>query len=175
MGAAIARTPRWQTAHTLHFTGALFALFGLVGIYAHERMRAGPLGFVGFVLAFIGTAMFVGTGMITAFIWPMIAVHAPDVVEAGGAIFQGPVSVFAFLLTAVTASVGYFVFGIATLRAGVFPRTVTVMLMLGALLGMLPPHPVGWLPWVWLVLGTVLYGVALVWFGSILWTENKEE
>ena len=175
MGAAIARTARWQAAHTLHFVGALFALFGLVGIYARERVQVGSVGFAGFVLSFIGTAMFVGTGMITAFIWPMIAVQAPSVVEAGGAIFQGPVSVFAFLLTAVTASIGYFIFGVATFRAAVFPRTITAMLTVGAILGMLPPHPVGFLPWAALVFGTVLFGAALVSFGSLLWMQRGEQ
>src|ERR1017187_2128900 len=42
----------------------------------------------------------------------------------------------------------------------------------GAILGMLPPHPVGALPWWALVLGGVLYGAALIWLGAFLWVKN---
>jgi len=175
LGAEIARTARWQIAHTLHFVGALFALLGLLGIFARQREQLGSFGLVGFVLSFMGNAMFLGTGMITAFIWPMLAVHAPATVEPGGAIFGWPHSVLAFALTAVTLSIGYVLFGVAMVRAGVFPRWSIVMLVVGAILGMLPPHPMGMLPWGGLVFGGVLYGAALVWLGSILWTEPSRD
>ena len=65
------------------------------------RERLGELGVCrDLSLSFIGNAMFLGTGMITAFIWPMLAVHAPATVELGGPIFHAPVSALAFLLTA---------------------------------------------------------------------------
>ena len=110
--------------------------------------------------------------MITAFIWPMLAVHAPATVEPGGAIFGWPHSVLAFALTALVLSAGYILFGIAMWRAGVFPRASILMLVIGAILGMLPPHPMGALPWGGLVFGGVLYGAALVWIGSILWAKQ---
>jgi hypothetical protein len=174
LGAEIARTARWQIAHTLHFAGGLFALFGLLGIFARQREQLGLLGIIGFIFSFIGNAMFLGTGMITAFIWPMLALHAPATVEPGGPIFGWPHSVLAFALTAVTLGIGYVLSGIAMLRIGVFPRWCILMLVTGAILGMLPPHPMGALPWWGLVFGGVLYGAALVWLGCILWTENPQ-
>jgi hypothetical protein len=172
VGAAIAQTARWRLAHTLHFVGALFALIGVVGLYAQARDRLGALGAVGFVVSFCGNAMFLGTGMITAFIWPMLAVHAPATVELDGAIFHAPVSAAAFLLTAVTMTVGYVLFGIALLQARVFPILAVVMLVVGAILGMFPPHPATPFPWAGLVLGGVLYGAAMVWLGIGLWRRN---
>ncbi len=173
LGAAIAQTVRWQTAHALHFVGAMFALLGLLGIFARQREQLGSFGLLGFILSFIGNAMFLGTGMITAFIWPMLAVHAPATVEPGGAIFGWPHSVLAFALTAVVLSTGYVLFGVAMVRVGAFPRLSIFMLVTGAILGMLPPRPMGVLPWGGLVFGGVLYGAALVWIGSILWAENS--
>ncbi len=175
LGATVARTQRWQIAHSLHFVGALFALLGVLGLFARQRGHLGCLGFVGFVLSFVGNAMFLGTGMITAFIWPMLAVNAPATVEPGGAIFGWPHSVLAFGLTALTLSTGYTLFGIAMLRAGIFPRWAILMLVSGAILGMLPPHPVGALPWGGLVLGGVLYGAALVYLGFILCVERPQD
>ena len=122
LGAEIARSPQWRLAHTFHFIGAAFALVGLPGLFSQQRAALGWFGLTGFVLSFLGNAMFLGTGMITAFIWPMLAVDAPTCVEVGGPIFGSPVSVLAFALTAIILVIGYILFGIATLWAGVLPR-----------------------------------------------------
>src|ERR1700674_5150738 len=66
MGAAIARTAQWRLAHTFHFAGAAFALLGLPALYAQQEGALGWLGSTGFILSFLGNAMFLGTGMITA-------------------------------------------------------------------------------------------------------------
>ena len=170
VGAEVARTTAWRIAHSLHFVGATLALLGLVGLYARQSRQAGRLGLVGFVVAFIGTAMFVGTGMITAFVWPMLAQHAPAVVEHDGAMFTLP-ALIALALTAAGVSVGYVLFGIATLRAGILPRTGTLLLVVGAVLGMAPPQPLGPMPWAGLVLGGVMFGGGSAWLGYALWSE----
>jgi hypothetical protein len=171
VGAEVARTGRWRLAHTLHFAGASFALLGFVGIYARQRERAGRLGLIGFVVAFAGLAMFVGTGMLTAFVWPTLADHAPSVVEEDGAMFDAP-AVVAFALTAITVTTGYLLFGLASLRAGVLPRDGTLLLTVGAVLGMAPPQPLGAMPWAGLVLGGVLFGLGSVRLGLALWREG---
>jgi len=175
MGAAIAQTLRWRLAHTFHFIGAAFALLGLPALYLQQRDAMGWFGFTGFALSFLGNAMFVGTGMITAFIWPMLAVDAPICVDLGGPIFSSPISILAFKFTAIFLIVGYFMFGVAMLRAAVFPRMAALVLAIGAILGMLPPHPVGPSPWWVLVLGGVLYGGALCWCGAYLWIKNAPQ
>jgi hypothetical protein len=172
LGAPIAQTLRWRSAHSLHFVGAAFTLLGLPGLFAQQRALLSRVGIGGFVLSFLGNAMFLGTGMITAFIWPMLALYAPICIGVGGPIFGSSTSLLAFALTAMLVISGYLLFGFASLRAGVLPRAAVLTLTVGAILGMLPPHPVGALPWWVLVLGGVLYGVALVWLGAILWIRN---
>lgn len=175
LGAASALTIRWRLAHTFHFLGAAFALLGLPGLYLQQRAALGWFGLVGFILSALGTAMFLGTGMVTAFIWPMLAVYAPACVEPGGPIFSSTISATAFVLTALVLAGGYTAFGVATLRAGVLPRLYILALVVGAILGMLPPHPVGPLPWWALVLGGVLYGAALARLGGFLWSKNPTQ
>jgi hypothetical protein len=172
LGAEIARTPAWRIAHGLHFLGAAFALLGLTGLFAQQRDSLSRWGVLGFILSLLGNGMFLGTGMITAFIWPMLAFYAPLCIGAGGPIFGSPLSLPAFSLTAALFISGYGLFGFATLRAGVLPRVPTVLLVIGAILGMLPPHPVGALPWWALVFGGVLYGMGLVWLGAFLWDSH---
>jgi hypothetical protein len=171
VGAEVARTSAWRIAHTLHFAGAALMLIGLVGLYVLQRPRLGALGLIGFVGAFAGTAMFVGTGMITAFVFPMVAVQAPEVLEAEGAMFSPP-ALFAFSLTAVTLTLGYALFGFVMVRINVLPRAATVLLVVGAIMGMIPPQPLGAMPWAGLVLGGVLYGAGAVWLGYRLWRDG---
>jgi len=42
-GAQAPLSVRWFPAHTFHFLGALFALFGLLGLGARQREAAGRL------------------------------------------------------------------------------------------------------------------------------------
>lgn len=169
VGAEVGGSAAWQRAHTLHFVGAALSLFGLLGLFAFQRERLGKLGLFGFLVAFLGQTMFVGTGMITAFVWPMVARQAPEAVELGGAMFSAP-ALYSMSLTAVLVIAGYLLFGVATLRAGLLPRWGTVVLMMGAVAGMVPPHPLGPMPWAGLVLGGVLFGVGSVSLGHALWT-----
>ncbi len=71
-GAHLAMSSGWSISHSLHFYGAIFVLLGVVGLYARQADRAGGLGVIGFVLALIGAGLYVGTGMITAYIWPLL-------------------------------------------------------------------------------------------------------
>ncbi len=116
--------------------------------------------------------MFVGTGMITAFIWPMLAERAPGVVEISGAMFAPP-ALTALKLTAIFVPLGYILFGLATLCARILPRWGTVLLIVGAVLGMIPPEPLGPMPWFGLVLGAVLFGAGSIWLGYALWMESR--
>ena len=102
-GAEVGLTRAWVIAHSFHLLGATFSLLGIVGLYLLQADKMGRLGFWSFVLSFVGTAWFVGTGLITAFIWPMMAAVAPEVVAAEGAIVVPP-PLFAFAATAVMLS-----------------------------------------------------------------------
>jgi hypothetical protein len=60
---------------TLYLVGLILLAVGPVGLYAQQSETAGPLGLVGFLLAFAGTVFFTG------FFWANIFV-APDLVIA---------------------------------------------------------------------------------------------
>ena len=120
-------------------------------------------------MAFIGTALFFGLGMITEFIMPDFADKAPELFQPSGAFGDptevhpiAPVSLLVFL-------VGHVLIGIAVMRAKVLPRWSGAALIVGSVL-FLPP-----LPWPIPVVGSVMYGAALVWMGYALWTGTTEE
>jgi hypothetical protein len=46
---------------TLYLAGLILIAVGLVGLYAHQSETAGPLGLVGFLIAFAGTVSLRGS------------------------------------------------------------------------------------------------------------------
>ncbi len=168
VGAVVALTSGWRFAHTFHFIGATASLVGLMGLYAVQARRAGRFGLAAFILAFLGTGMFVGSGMLTAFVWPMVAEQAPAAVDHGGAMFDLP-ALLSLALTAATLAVGYLLFAAASWRAGVLRRGAVVVWAVGGALGMVPPQPLGPMAWPGLVASGVVYAVGAVWLGRTLW------
>ena len=53
---------------------AVLVQLGLVGLYARQARSVGTLGLVGFVLAFIGVQLSMGTSFVDAFAKPVIMV-----------------------------------------------------------------------------------------------------
>ncbi len=134
----------------------LFALVlvlgGLVGLYARQAASAGVLGLVGFVAAFSGTTLSVGIAWLPLAV-PSLAVAASTI--AGKAPWEATWAGLALVF------VGWALFAAATIRAGVFPRSVAIVLLLGAVLSFLAF--VG-LP------GTLVLDAAITWMGSTLLT-----
>lgn len=172
-GEHVAHNNAWIPAHSFHFFGALFALFGLVGVYVRHWDPLGRPGFVAFVMAFIGTAMFVGTGMITATLWPAIAEDYPPFVAENGGMFEDPLTAAATTATYVFLSLGYGLLGAVMLRKHLIPWPAAVLLVAGILLFSAPVDPVGPAPWFARYAGAVTFGAALAWIGYLQWRSNE--
>jgi hypothetical protein len=138
-----------------------FCLLALVAVAAYLRQahQAGRLGVAGMIGAVVGTMFLGGDLWFETFYVTYIADHAPEVLELepSGLIVIGAIS--SYLLFAA----GWALFGLASLRAGVFPRVISVAIVIGGLLGfqaLLPPWGVG-------------LGLAMVWLGVwLLRTRN---
>ena len=136
----------------LFLISTVLLLISLPGMYVRQANAVGWLGLVGFVLMQAGMVLF--AMLATPALWyPSLKMPFPE-------------SASAFAL-GIAASLGLLLTGIATLRAGVFPRWASIVLLVGAALFIfgffisefLPPM-IG--PGV--ILGAAL-GVALAWFG----------
>lgn len=167
---AVATTPQWFASHAFHFVGALLLLVGLPGLYLRERERTGLAGLVGFLLAFLGTALFVGTGMSSTFLWPAIAFEAPTFVASGGAMFTHPLALGPILAARVFLVLGFVWLGVVSFRAGVLPRWGSLLVVVGVVATNLPTEPVGPVPWMIAVLGGVILSLGFVAWGWALWT-----
>jgi hypothetical protein len=113
-----------------------------------------------------------------AVILPLLATGAPKFVEGFVGITSGSPSEVSlgvlpvvYSLTSVLYLLGGVLLGIATFRAGILPRWAGAALVVATLaplvLSLLLPHE-------FIRLAAVPMGVALVWLGYTLWSEQRE-
>lgn len=119
-------------------------LFGILGVYGYQHEKVGLLGFLGFLLALVGAAIITG----------------PD-----GAI--GGVEMY--LVGSLMISVGLALLAIASWRAELLPRAVSVLWLLSMLVGV-GGFAVGGLAVTFLIAG-VAFGLAFMLAGVKIWLD----
>jgi uncharacterized membrane protein (DUF485 family) len=142
--------------HSLRWGLALLAtyalLIALTGLYARQATAAGRLGLVGYLVAALGTLLLAGDWWYETFVTPLIVAQAPELLNTapGGSILIGAAATFG------SFALGWVLFGIASYRAGVFPRGATILMVLGGITGILAlaapfqiplALAVGWMGW----------------------------
>ena len=166
-GPEVGASSQWAWSHTFHFLGGLFGSFGLLGL-AGRQLRVGTrFERAAFLIAFAGTVMYTATGVITAFVWPILAEHAPMMTEASGPIFSPPHPVIG--ITALVFSLGFILLAITLDRAKILNRLWTAALIVGALLLIPPPPPLSSVPWALFPVGGLLFGIGVVGIGLAIW------
>ncbi len=81
--STVATTASFVVETWLFLLGTLLVLFGLFGLYDRQSDAVGPLGVVGFLVAFLGTALAVGASWVAVFIDHLVAAEAPALLDAG--------------------------------------------------------------------------------------------
>ena len=130
-------------------------VLALVAAYDREARPAGTLGVVALGAAIVGTVFMAGDWWYEAFAVPRTAEVAPEVMDTfvGGRLLMGGVLSFALF------GLGWVLFGIASLRARVFPAAISVAILVGGFLSGVPIS----IPY---LTGGVILGVAIVWLGA---------
>jgi hypothetical protein len=146
--------PLFVPSAIAYFVAFCALLIALVAVYGWEARRAGALGVVGFVAAMVGTMFLAGDAWFEAFAVPWIRDVAPEALyKPSGLLVRGAFSSY------VLFSIGWALFGIASLRARVFPVAISLAIVVGGLVGfraLEPPYAIplglaiGWLG-VWLL------------------------
>jgi hypothetical protein len=108
-------------SHMLLVVSWLFILLGLPGLYAYQAGRAGRMGVVSFALLVVLVAYHVYLTLYEAFVTPLLADEAATqgLIGPGGELAHGVEAVSMIFMPFIVA---FPLFGIATLRAGVYPR-----------------------------------------------------
>jgi hypothetical protein len=104
-------------------TAHVVLVFALVALFAAQAERVGVLGALGMmILSVVGTTLASGTVLVE-----IAGASGAEVAAVTGADLSGALS----LLGGLAFLIGLVLFGIATMRAGVFPRWAGALLILG--------------------------------------------
>lgn len=153
--------PDWTWLNGLALIMTVLTPLALVSLYLAQVEGAGRLGFVGFVMAFLGSMLFSSVQFDEAFLWPILVSEAPGFLDPAGPMLTNPGFSTIYLLMGMLYMLGFVLFAIATLRASVFPRVAAALLLFGVPLfagGMFFPPLVR-------AAGAFLAGVSLIWMG----------
>ena len=134
-------------AYVVAFCGLLIAL---VAVYTWQASRAGAFGVIGFVAALVGTLFLAGDAWFEAFAVPWLADVAPEALHKP----SGLLMIGAFTSYVLFAG-GWVLFALASLRAHAFPAAISVVILLGGVVGfyaLVPPF-------------AVPLGLAIAWLG----------
>jgi len=171
-------TTRWQAVHIIACAMSVFGVLGMAGLYAKQAVRTGCLGLLGYVLLSAWFVLIMGFSFVEAFVLPHVASAVPGFVQAWMGMFNGPSGAFdlgalptIWTLTAPVYILGGLTFGIATFRAGIFPRWAGALLAVSTALA-----PVAaLLPNASQPKTAIPMGIALVWLGFALWSQPRTE
>jgi hypothetical protein len=97
-------------------------VFALVGLYAAQAERSGLLGSLGMVLGVVGTILVSGVVLVE-----IAGASGADVEDVLGTGLPAALA----LLAGLAFLVGLMLFGVATMRAGIFPRWAGLLLIAG--------------------------------------------
>jgi len=167
----------WVIVASLTIAMSIFSLIGILGIYITQAEETGWLGLVGFVTFSLFWLASMSLSFTEAFVLPLLTNDAPNFVNGILGIFGGTKSDVEFGIFPILAPLagglymlGGILLGIATLRAGVFPRMSGALLAFSAVVTLaaaIIPHPFDRIL-------AIPMGIALIWLGSILFSGHEK-
>jgi hypothetical protein len=118
--------PLFVPSAIANFVAYCLLLLALVAVYEWQARRAGVLGLIGFVAALIGTLFMAGDMWFEAFAIPWLGDVAFEVfAKKSGTLIIGAASTFLLF------TIGWVLFGLASLRARAFPPAIAVAILVG--------------------------------------------
>jgi len=143
-----------ETTHAVNSVASIVAfallILAIMATYDRQARAAGTFGVVGVGAAVIGTVLMAGDWWYEAFAVPWMADIAPMAFDTGpaGRLLMGGLASF------VAFAVGWAFFGLASLRAGVFPTAISATILVGGVVSGLPVGPL-------YILGNVILGLGI--------------
>jgi hypothetical protein len=129
----------YKITMTGYVIGFFALMVALVALYQRQALQAGTFGVVALCAAIAGTMDMAGNMWFDGFVVPWIADVMPQTLAAP----KRGTLVIAALSSYLLLPLGWLLFGIASFRAGVYPRILCVAIMIGGLISYgagLPPY-----------------------------------
>jgi hypothetical protein len=129
---ATARNPVFHAGSAVYLAGFCVLMFALIAAHGLQARQAGRFGTVGVSVAIVGTMFLAGDLWFEAFAVPWLADGPePQVIRSQPSSLLALGAISSYLLFAA----GWVLFGIACLRARVFPVAISVAIVIGGIAG----------------------------------------
>lgn len=152
--AAVSQQPSYITLAVLAVLAAAIAVPATLAMYRQHAEESATLGLVAAAVMCLGLVLVASAFWAMGFIQPWVASQAPELVTNEG---PGGLAGVGFMASFFTAGAGFLLFGIAMLRAKVFPRWAGILTLIAGIVSFTPlPAGPG------LLLGAALIGSGLV-------------
>ncbi|MFC1481398.1 hypothetical protein ACFL6E_04025 [Candidatus Neomarinimicrobiota bacterium] len=161
------KSDRWLPVNTIGCIAVVLLPLALIGLYVRQIAAVKIVGLVGFLLAFSGSLLYVWLQVEESILWPILAVHAPALIDMSGPMFMNPAFSFTYMLMGLLFIPGLLILGAATIHAGILPRWGAVLFTIGG-----PLFGIGGTLFVVRTIGVILFMAGLVWLGLALWRET---
>ena len=142
------------------YLGTFLILLGLFGFYLYQIKTTGKLGFISFMIAFLGTVLWSGYKWLSTFVLPDLQVYAPELLDN-----VPPTVDLGMVISLYLFIFGWLLFAIVTAWKGMLPTWGAIILAIGLVSDFLP------------YLGYIaqpLVGIGIAWLGYVLWKKNKD-
>jgi hypothetical protein len=126
------QNPVFIAAKIIYLAGFIVLIFALIALYGLLAPTAGRLGVVAFAVAIVGTMMLAGDLWFESFAVPWLAAGSGgEGLTARPSVIMGLGSISSYFLFAA----GWTLFGVASVRARVFPLPISIAIILGGIAG----------------------------------------
>lgn len=150
-------TLTWSITSIVQIVAFAMLVIALVATYDLQARESGVLGLIAVGAAILGTVFMAGDWWYEAFAVPRIAEVDPSVMVG----FAQSRLLFGGLLSFALFGIGWILYGIASVRAGVFPAAISWAIAAGGLFSAVPIAVV-------YLSGNVILGLALIALGTWL-------
>lgn len=161
----------WSYLSVMAFMLAAIMPFAVLVLYSYQIEKTGLLGLIGLVMSLIGFLGFLCLQFDMAFVWPVLAERAPDLVDFNGPMFSDSRFALVHFWMGPVHTVGMLLFGIALVRARVFPRAACILFMIGLIMSPGALFP----PFLIRAAGGVIGALGLGWMTLVLWHRTDRE
>jgi hypothetical protein len=157
-----ALTNEWSLLYTFRLIAVMLLMLGLVALFARQNQKMRAFGVIAFVIASIGTMLIFGFAWALLFVFPGMAEAVPAFLDTMATEPGIGIAITLFLVT-----VGWFLFGLASLRAKILPAGSAWVVMAGAFLALV--LNMMQIPFSW-----VIFDIGVIWMGWWLWSERVQ-
>ncbi len=163
----------WVPVHVLLGMSALVGLAGLIMFYNALNPKTKVVGHIAFWFAMAGSALMAGLMFFAeAAIVPVLAGNPAyeSLLSMSGPLTTGVFGVLA-MVTAVIMAIGFILFGGYLIGAKIISPANGILFIIGApLVAISPPWP-----YAVMIIGGVLFGIALIWLGVSIRTGRAHQ